>query len=297
MAITGILVALVTPFSADGRIDDAGIARHVDRMIAGGVHGLVPLGTTGEFTTLTHEERRHVTEAVIAAAGGRVPVLPHTGAQSTDETIALSRHAEEAGAAGVMIVPPYYDPLRLNELRAHLGAVGAAIDIPIVYYNVPGATGLRLSPEELASLGEIRNVDYLKDTSGDFSAVTALLLKYPAQITAFNGWDTLTFGSLATGATGSVWGMSNLLPSLSVKLYEAMAVKADLDLGRRIWDVLWPVCDLLESHNYVAAIKGGLDAMGESAGPVRAPLQPLDAAAQERLGQLVRQAQEFEATL
>jgi len=297
VAITGILVALVTPFSADGRIDDAGIARHVDRMIAGGVHGLVPLGTTGEFTTLTHEERRHVTEAVIAAAGGRVPVLPHTGAQSTDETIALSRHAEEAGAAGVMIVPPYYDPLRLNELRAHLGAVGAAIDIPIVYYNVPGATGLRLSPEELASLGEIRNVDYLKDTSGDFSAVTALLLKYPAQITAFNGWDTLTFGSLATGATGSVWGMSNLLPSLSVKLYEAMAVKADLDLGRRIWDVLWPVCDLLESHNYVAAIKGGLDAMGESAGPVRAPLQPLDAAAQERLGQLVRQAQEFEATL
>ena len=297
MAITGILVALVTPFSADGRIDDAGIRHHVDRMIAGGVHGLVPLGTTGEFTTLTHEERRHVTEAVIAAAGGRVPVLPHTGAQSTDETIALSRHAEQAGAAGVMIVPPYYDPLRLNELRAHLGAVGAAIDIPIVYYNVPGATGLRLSPEELASLGEIRNVDYLKDTSGDFSAVTALLLKYPAQITAFNGWDTLTFGSLATGATGSVWGMSNLLPSLSVKLYEAMAVKADLDLGRRIWDVLWPVCDLLESYNYVAAIKGGLDEIGESAGPVRAPLQPIDAATQERLGQLVRQAQEFEATL
>lgn len=298
MAITGILVALVTPFTADGSaIDEANLAHQVERMVAGGIHGIVPAGTTGEFTTLTHDERKRLTELVIAAAAGRVPVLPATGAQSTAETIELSRHAQDAGAAGVMVVPPYYDPLRMHELRAHLGAVGAAIDIPIVYYNVPGATGLRLTPEELASLGEIRNVDYIKDTSGDFSSVSALLLKYSGQITAFNGWDTLTFAALATGATGGVWGMSNLLPSLSVKLYEALAVKADLELGRRIWDVLWPVCDLLESYNYVAAIKGGLDAIGESAGPVRAPLQPLDTAAQERLGQLLRQAQAFEASL
>ena len=291
MSITGILVALVTPFTEDYRVDDAGIQRHVDRMVEAGVHGLVPLGTTGEFTTMTHAERRHVTEAVIEAAAGRVPVLPHTGAQSTEETIELSLHAQAAGAAGVMIVPPYYDPLRLHELHAHLTAVGNAIDIPIVYYNVPGATGLRLSPAELAGLGDIPHVDYVKDTSGDFSAVTAMLLGYADKITLFNGWDTLTFGALATGAKGSVWGMANLLPEQAVRLYDALAIKGDLDEGRRLWAGLWPVNDILESHNYVAAIKGGLEEIGCSAGPTRAPIRALSAEARAELGAALRHAQ------
>lgn len=291
MSITGILVALVTPFTSDYRVDDAGIQHHVDRMVDAGIHGLVPLGTTGEFTTMTHEERRHVTDAVIEAAAGRIPVLPHTGAQSTEETIALSLHAQKAGAAGVMIVPPYYDPLRLHELHAHLSAVGQAIDIPIVYYNVPGATGLRLTPAELAGLGDIPHVDYIKDTSGDFSSVTALLVGYADKITVFNGWDTLTFGALATGAQGSVWGMANLLPEQAVRLYEALAVKGDLAEGRRLWAGLWPVNSILESHNYVAAIKGGLEEIGESAGPTRAPIRPISADARVELGAALRHAQ------
>lgn len=291
MTFTGILVALVTPFAADGSIDDDGIAHHVNRMVAAGIHGLVPLGTTGEFTTMTTDERQHVCEAVVAAAAGRIPVIVHTGAQSTAETIALSRHAQDVGAAGVMIVPPYYDPLRLHELRAHLTAVGEAIDIPIVYYNVPGATGLRLTPEELASLGDIPRVDYIKDTSGDFSSVTALLMHYSDRITTFNGWDTLTFGALATGATGSVWGMANLLPEQAVQLYDAVAVQGDLAQGRRLWAGLWPVNNLLESHNYVSGIKAGLDEIGASAGPTRAPVKPLDPKVREELGRLIRLAQ------
>ncbi|MEX1209696.1 MAG: dihydrodipicolinate synthase family protein [Candidatus Nanopelagicales bacterium] len=291
MTLTGILVALVTPFAEDGSIDDAGITDHVNRMVAAGIHGLVPLGTTGEFTTMTTAERERVCEAVIQAAGGRIPVVPHTGAQSTAETISLSRHAQTSGAAGVMIVPPYYDPLRLHELRAHLTAVGEAIDIPIVYYNVPGATGLRLTPEELASLGDIPGVDYIKDTSGDFSSVTALLMNYSDRITTFNGWDTLTFGALATGATGSVWGMANLLPEQAVKLYDVVAVKGDLAEGRRLWAGLWPVNNLLESHNYVAGIKAGLEEIGAPAGPTRAPVKPLDPAVRAELGRLLRHAQ------
>ena len=291
MTLPGILVALVTPFAEDGSIDDAGITDHVNRMVAAGIHGLVPLGTTGEFTTMTTAERERVCEAVIQAAGGRIPVVPHTGAQSTAETISLSRHAQTSGAAGVMIVPPYYDPLRLHELRAHLTAVGEAIDIPIVYYNVPGATGLRLTPEELASLGDIPGVDYIKDTSGDFSSVTALLMNYSDRITTFNGWDTLTFGALATGATGSVWGMANLLPEQAVKLYDVVAVKGDLAEGRRLWAGLWPVNNLLESHNYVAGIKAGLEEIGAPAGPTRAPVKPLDPAVRAELGRLLRHAQ------
>jgi len=291
VSITGVQVALVTPFHADGSIDDDGIKRHVDRMVDAGMHGLVPLGTTGEFTTMTHAERRHVCESVIEAAAGRVRVLPHTGAQSTQETIELSRHAQEAGAAGVMIVPPYYDPLRLNELHAHLRAVGEAIDIPIVYYNVPGATGIQLTASELAGLGDIPNVDYIKDTSGDFSTVTAMLIGYADKITLFNGWDTLTFGALATGATGSVWGMANLLPEQAVRLFDALAVKGDLAEGRRLWNGLWRVNDLLESYNYVAAIKAGLEEIGESAGPVRTPIQPIPAKARVELAEALREAQ------
>ncbi len=291
MKISGVLVALVTPFRPDGSIDEEGIAQHVNRMASAGIHGIVPLGTTGEFTTMTYSERCRVTELVLTAAAGRMVVLPHTGAQSTQETIALSQHAENAGAAGVMIVPPYYDPLRLNELHAHLRAVGEVINIPIVYYNVPGATGLQLSPAQLAALGDLPNVEYIKDTSGDFSSVSTMLLQYPNQITTFNGWDTLTFGALATGATGAVWGMANLLPEQAVKLYEALAINGDLAEGRRLWAALWPVCNILESHNYVAAIKAGLDEIGLSAGPLRAPLQPISAADSAELAVTLRRAQ------
>ena len=291
MKISGVLVALVTPFHPDGSIDEEGIAQHVNRMASAGIHGIVPLGTTGEFTTMTYQERCRVTELVLTAAAGRMVVLPHTGAQSTQETIALSQHAENAGAAGVMIVPPYYDPLRLNELHAHLRAVGEVINIPIVYYNVPGATGLQLNPAQLAALGDLPNVEYIKDTSGDFSSVSTMLLQYPNQITTFNGWDTLTFGALATGATGAVWGMANLLPEQAVKLYEALVINGDLTEGRRLWAALWPVCNILESHNYVAAIKAGLDEIGLSAGPLRAPLQPISAAARAELAATLRRAQ------
>ena len=291
MSITGILTALVTPFHADGSIDDAGIQRHVDRQVDAGIHGVVPLGTTGEFTTMTHEERTHVTEAVIEAAAGRVGVFPHTGAQSTAETIELSVHAQQAGAKGLMIVPPYYDPLSIPALHAHLTAVGQAVDIPIVYYNVPGATGIRLDAEQLAALGSIPNVNYIKDTSGDFSTVTAMLMGYSDRITLFNGWDTLTFGALATGAKGSVWGMGNLLPEQAVRLYEALALKDDLVEGRRLWQGLWKVNALLESENYVAAIKGGLEDLGFSAGPVRAPLQPVSAQFRAELAAALTAAQ------
>ncbi|MBM3689587.1 MAG: dihydrodipicolinate synthase family protein [Actinobacteria bacterium] len=290
MATTGVLTALVTPFHADGSIDDAGIQRHVDRQVAAGIHAVVPLGTTGEFTTMTHDERKHVTEAVIEAAAGRIGVFPHTGAQSTAETIELSVHAQKAGATGLMIVPPYYDPLSIPALHAHLTAVGEAVDIPIVYYNVPGATGIRLDAEELAALGDIKNVDYIKDTSGDFTTVTAMLIGNADRITLFNGWDTLTFGALATGAKGSVWGMGNLLPEQAVRLFEALAIKGDLIEGRRLWKGLWKVNSLLESTNYVAAIKGGLEDLGFSAGPVRAPLQPASAEFRAELATALRAA-------
>src|ERR687890_272893 len=142
----GVLPALITPFTEDGgAIDTQALAANVER--------LVPGGSTGEFTTLSHAERRTLTEATVEAAAGRVPVVAGTGALSTRETVELSVHAEAAGAAAVMIVPPFYDPLSWRELLAHYTAVADAIGIPIMYYNLPSATGVTLTAAQLRELG------------------------------------------------------------------------------------------------------------------------------------------------
>src|ERR687895_223959 len=149
----GVLPALVTPFTADGdAIDAQALAAIVDRLVGPGGGGLVPGGSTGEFTTLTNAERRLLIEVTVEAAGGRVPVVAGTGALSTRETVELSVHAEQAGAAAVMIVPPFYDALSWRELLAHYTAVADRISIPIMYYNLPAATGVRLDAEQFREL-------------------------------------------------------------------------------------------------------------------------------------------------
>src|SRR5919201_2688638 len=149
----GVLPALITPFTEDGgAVDAQALAANVERLIGTGVGGLVPGGSTGEFTTLTHAERRQLTEVTVAAAAGRVPVVAGTGALSTRETVELSMHAEQAGAAAVMIVPPFYDALSWRELQAHYSAVADTIEIPIMYYNLPSATGVTLTAAQLRAL-------------------------------------------------------------------------------------------------------------------------------------------------
>jgi 4-hydroxy-tetrahydrodipicolinate synthase len=273
----GVLVALVTPFTADGtEIDVRAVGAHVDRLVEAGVHGLVPGGSTGEFTALTLQERKQLTEACVKAADGRVPVIAGTGALSTVETVELSRHAAEVGAAALMVVPPFYDAPTIDEIRSHLAAVHDASKLPIVYYNIPSASGVKLTPAEIASLAEIEGVEYLKDTSGDAVALSELLLAHSDRITAFNGWDTLTFFGLASGSKGTVWGATNVIPELSMQLWDAVAVRGDLAEGRRLWAKIWPVCNFLESYNYAAAVKTGLELIGRPAGPVRAPFALLD---------------------
>jgi 4-hydroxy-tetrahydrodipicolinate synthase len=277
VALEGVLVALITPFTADGSdIDVEALRTHVDRLVSAGVHGLVPGGSTGEFTALTLAERKQLTEECVKASDGRVPVIAGTGALSTAEAVELSRHAAEVGAAALMVVPPFYDAPNLAQVKAHLGAIHQASGLPIVYYNIPSASGVALTPKEIASLSDVEGVLYLKDTSGDAVGLSELLVAHTDRITAFNGWDTLTFFGLASGAKGTVWGATNVIPDLSMQLWDAVAVRGDLDEGRRLWAKIWPVCNFLESYNYAAAVKTGLELVGHPAGPVRAPFDLLD---------------------
>jgi 4-hydroxy-tetrahydrodipicolinate synthase len=267
----GVLPALITPFSDDGRaIDTDALAAIVDRLIGAGVAGLVPGGSTGEFTTLSHRERRELIETTVEAAAGRVPVVAGTGALSTRETVELSAHAEEAGAAAVMIVPPFYDALSWRELLAHYRAVADAIEIPIMYYNLPSASGVKLSAAQLQELP----VTCLKDTGGDAVAATELI--QTGVPTLLNGWDPLTFAALAAGVRGVVWGAASIVPEQCVELHRLLIDDIDLPAARELWARLWPLCNFLEGQSYSAAVKTACRLVGDTTGPVRAPLLPLD---------------------
>lgn len=289
--LRGILVAATTPFTQDGaNIDEEALRGQVERLVSAGVHGLVPTGTTGEFTTLSQQEYRRVIELYVESAAGRVPVVAGIGALSTKEAISLAQHAETVGADAVMLVPPFYDPLDFATLKAFLADVAASITIPIVYYNVPGCTGIRLGAAEIAELGDIEGIDYLKDTSGDAVALADLLASRGDRIKAFNGWDTLTFFGIASGAEASVWGTAGVVPELAVEFWEALAEKKDLERARELWKHLWAISDFLESVNYVAGIKAGLELIGQPVGPARLPIQPLPAAERERFAKILEAA-------
>jgi 4-hydroxy-tetrahydrodipicolinate synthase len=281
----GVLPALITPFTDDGEaIETHALAAIVDRLIGAGVGGLVPGGSTGEFTTLTHAERRHLVEVTVEAAADRVPVVAGTGALSTSETVELSRHAERAGAAAVMVVPPFYDALSWRELLAHYTAVADAIDIPIMYYNLPGATGITLTAAQLRELP----IACLKDTGGDAVAATELIQTDGP--TLLNGWDTLTFAALAAGVRAVVWGVASIVPEQCVELHRLLIDDVDLPAARELWARLWPLCQFLEGQSYPAAVKTACRLAGDTTGPVRPPLLPLDDAAIGELATLLNEA-------
>jgi 4-hydroxy-tetrahydrodipicolinate synthase len=286
----GVLPALITPFSEDGvDVDADALAAIVDRLVGAGAAGLVPGGSTGEFTTLTPAERRQVVDVAVEAAAGRVPVVAGTGALSTRETVELSVHAERAGAAAVMVVPPFYEPLSERELLAHFTAVAEAISIPIMYYNLPSASGLTLTPEQLRELQRVARVTSLKDTGGDAVWATELIQGAEDGPTLLNGWDTLTFAALAAGVRAVVWGTASILPEQCVDLHRLLIDDIDRPAARDLWARLWPLCHFLENQSYAAAVKTACALVGDTTGSVRAPLLPLaDDATAELAGLLER---------
>jgi 4-hydroxy-tetrahydrodipicolinate synthase len=274
--LRGVLSAMATPFTAGGeKVDEPALRALTDRTLAAGVHGLVPCGSTGEFPALTDDERRTVIEIVIDQAAGRTPVVAHTGAMTTQQAVALSRHAEQAGAAAVMVVPPYYEPLSTDEIGIYYRDVAAAVGIDVMIYNLPMATGVNMSPDDIAALAaDMPNIRYVKDTSGDFGQAARLLHEYGSVVTAFVGWDTLFLGSLTEGASGSVIGAANVVPRELVAIYDAVG-RGDLAGARGVWDTIFPLMQFFMSGSYVAAVKGALQLGEHAIGDPRLPIQPV----------------------
>ncbi len=287
--ISGLLAALITPFDAGSEaVDEAGLRRLVQDHITEGIHGLVPCGSTGEFAAMTAGERRRVTEIVIDQTAGRVPVVAHVGAMTTAEAVAHARHAEQAGAAGLMAVAPYYEPLSVPETKAYFRSIADAVGIPIVIYNLPVATGVDLPIEDLLDLARrAPNITHVKDTTGNLSRAARLIHDHSDEIKTFVGWDTLYFASLVEGAPGSILGATNILTPQLVAIWDAVSDGRVPD-ARAIWDDIFPVMQfLIGTGGYVQAVRGGLDIIGRPAGPPRAPVQALSGDLRSELEQLI----------
>lgn len=284
----GILCAMATPFTSDGeRVDEQRLKPLIDWLIAEGVHGIIPMGSTGEFASQEEAERKRVVELTIEHASGRVPVVVHTADISTRKVVMYSKHAEEAGAAGLMIVPPYYEPISEEEIFAHYQAVSDAVGIPIMVYNIPSAAGVDMGPQFVDRLAAIEHVEMLKDSTGNALTLQETIDLCGDRIDVFNGWDSLSFLGLVAGSVGCVWGAANVMPRQCVELYELVAEQGDLAAARELWRKMLPICFFLEREGYAAGVKAGAAIAGMDIGPPRRPILPLSPAKREELAKLL----------
>jgi 4-hydroxy-tetrahydrodipicolinate synthase len=288
-SLRGVLPALVTPMTPEQELDLPKLAAFTDYMIAQGVHGLIPLGSTGEYYALDPSERRRVVDTVVRVAKGRVPVWVGANGGSTRDVIGYCRQAERQGAAGVMLAAPYYSLPRPNELFRHFKAVNDAIGIPILLYNYPGRTGVDITADLIERLLKLHRIRYIKESTGDMARMTTLIRRFAPRLGVFCGCDTLALESFAVGAIGWVGGVVNVLPRDHVRLFE-LAVEAPAPArARELFYRMLPVLELMEgSGQYTQAVKAGCGLMRHPVGPPRAPLCPPSREEQAQLQRVLR---------
>lgn len=273
-AFRGTYTVLITPLTADGKhVDVPALKKLVNWQIEQGIHGLIPLGSTGEFLSLDAEERNLVIETCVSTAAKRVPVLIGTGAEWTDECVRLSREAQTMGADGVMIIPPFYSTPTDDELFAHYRKVGEAIDIPIMVYNNPATANVDLKPELVARLSRIDACQYIKESTLEVTRVRDIIELCGDRMTVFAG--ILGYESFWLGAQGWVAVCSNLIPKDSARLFELVADERDMESALALYKKILPIVRWVGGHRYVAASKDGLAMMGLPVGQPRAPRLPL----------------------
>ncbi|WP_298039786.1 4-hydroxy-tetrahydrodipicolinate synthase [uncultured Desulfuromonas sp.] len=278
----GSMVAIVTPFDAEGRFDEEGYRQLVEFQIENGTDVIVPCGTTGESATLGFEEHARVIHVCIDQVAGRVPVIAGTGANNTAEAIHLSEGAKEMGADGLLLVCPYYNKPSQEGIYQHYKAIAEAVALPQVLYNVPGRTGINMTSDTTARLAEIDNIVAIKEASGSLTQVSEILAKAGDKIDVISGDDFLTFPMMACGAVGVISVSSNAIPA-RVKAMVTAAEEGDYATARKLH------LELLEFHTamFIEAnpvpVKTTLGLMGKISADVRLPLVGMQPASLEKL--------------
>ena len=290
-ALTGSMRALVTPFKS-GKIDEAALRALVDWQIENGSTGLVPVGTTGESPTLSHDEHKRVVEIVVAQAKGRVPVIAGAGSNNTTEAIDLAVHAEKAGADAVLVVTPYYNKPTQEGMYQHFKAVNDAIGIPIIIYNIPPRSVVDMSVETMARLYELKNIAGVKDATANLARVSQQRHALGPDFIQLSGEDMTALAYMAAGGHGCISVVANVAPRLCADLMEA-ALKGDYAKALKVQDRLVPLHDATFKEPGLAGAKHGLKLLGRIEEEIRLPLMPVTPAT----GKTIREAMVFAGLL
>jgi 4-hydroxy-tetrahydrodipicolinate synthase len=266
----GSFTALVTPFK-NGSVDQKAFRELVDWQIAEGTKGLVPVGTTGESPTLSHEEHRSVVEWCVEQARGRVPVVAGAGSNSTREAIDLARHAEKAGADAVLVVTPYYNKPTQEGLYQHFKAINDAIGIPIIIYNIPPRSVIDMSVETMARLWELKNIAGVKDATANVVRVSQQRAAMGADFNQLSGEDASALGFMAHGGHGCISVTSNVAPRLCAE-FQDLCLQGDYAGALAVQDKLMPLHTALFIETNPAPAKYALTLLGKCAETVRLPM-------------------------
>ena len=276
----GLSVAIVTPFR-DGKFDSARLAEQIDFQVKAGTTCICPVGTTGESPTLTHDEHERVIAESIAAAAGRILVMPGTGSNSTAEAVRLTKFAAKAGANAALVVGPYYNRPTQQGIYEHFKALAEAVDIPICIYNIPARTGRNIEPETIIRLAELPGIAMVKEATGSLDQASQVLAA--TDLTLLSGDDSMTLPLLAIGGRGVISVVGNLVPADMKALCDSFDA-GDLAAARAWHLKLFTLCrDLLGLASNPIPIKAALAMVGRDTGDVRLPLVPLEPAHADKL--------------
>ncbi len=266
----GAITALVTPFKND-KVDEKALRELIEFQIAGGIDGLVPCGTTGESPTLTHDEHDRVIEITIDAVKKRVPVIAGTGSNSTAEALRLTKHACDAGADGALITCPYYNKPTQEGIYQHFQLIAQNVAIPIIPYNIPGRTGVNMSPELIARLAKISNIVGIKEASGSLKQMNDVIDLCGSDFDVLSGDDGMTLPLMAIGGKGVISVVSNIVPADMVALVDAVEV-GDMAKARSLHQKISPLFDVLFIEVNPTPVKAALSLMGKIEYEYRLPL-------------------------
>ena len=278
----GSLVALITPMRADGSVDEKAYESFVDWQIKEGTHGVVPVGTTGESPTLSHDEHKRVVEIAVAVAKGRVPVIAGTGSNSTAEAIDFTRHAKKAGADACLVVTPYYNKPTQEGMFLHFTAIADAVDLPLIIYNIPPRSVVDMSVETMARLAKHKNIIGVKDATANLARPLHTKSACGTDFCQLSGEDHTALAFLASGGVGCISVTANVAPRLCSDMHVAWQDGRFAD-AMAIQDRLVPLHDALFSETSPGPVKFAASLLGKTSEKCRLPLAPLMAPTREKV--------------
>lgn len=274
MELRGVFTALVTPFR-NGELDEKALKKLIEFQLAGGVDGIVPCGTTGEAPTLSYEEHERVIELTVKYVKGKVPVIAGTGSNSTKEAIELTRSAKKLGADMCLLTTPYYNKPTQEGLLRHFLEIAQSVPVPLVLYNIPGRTGVNMTPETIAQLARTKNIVGIKEAAGSLTQVSDIYRLTKGRFAILSGDDNLFLPMMSVGAVGVISVFSNIMPRELKTLYRAFMVEQDTAKALKVHTKLMPVFQAMFIETNPIPVKEALYRMGMIAREYRLPLCPM----------------------